>query len=293
MEPGLLLKDMNPATQLNFVRNKTLPEALFNQSRTTVGTAIASVLLFVLVIVISLPIGTQRGNQSSVEASFTPLSVSSASSHSTVANKHLVRMPHSQVETTFSPIEVMQKDATKNSEMSAEDAAHLAYMISSMSPNHERQVILYEIAISKGEADAAIWNNYGFSLVYVRRPEEARRAFIQSIQMNPKLLQPFFHLASLDGTCPGKFGAAPVGVSAFAALQRMPDEPIVRQLAVSALKALGAVDNGSVESQETANRLRVLLDGTRHLTLRQPISPYVVPYLCTQAEVVVDVKPIP
>ena len=151
-------------------------------------------------------------------------------------------------------------------------------------PNHELQVRLYEITIAKGDANAAVWNNYGFSLLCSRRPVEARKAFLAAVQLDPSLPQPYLHLATLDEVCPEKFGAAPPGVTVFAALQRIPNDPIVRRLAASALKSLGSANDRKQESLETANRLLKLLYETRHLSLSQPISPCVNPFPTAQAQ---------
>jgi eukaryotic-like serine/threonine-protein kinase len=246
--------------------------------RITTGVSFVSALLLALMIALSLPIGLRTEFQPTIEASSDNSSVVTDPNHPIPSMLQSVRTPMPLIDANDTDREYQRMSATDTSKLSSKDAARFAYAMFLIKPNHEWQVRLYESTIANGDANAAVWNNYGFSLVCSRRPAEARKAFQTAIQHDPNLPQPYLHLASLDEVCPGKYGAAPIGVNAFAALQRVPSDPIVRRLAASALKSLGAANDGKHESQEAASRLLKSLMETRHQPPSQPLSPCVDPF---------------
>ena len=245
--------------------------------RTAIGVSTATALLFTLLIVMLLPFGDQKKLEPTIEAS----SVFASTSPPSSATQQSVGASSQYIEGRIAHRDFQSMSAIDESKLTSNEAARLAYAMFLVKPNHESQVRLYAIAIAKGEANAAIWNNYGFSLTCLRRPADARKAFQAAIQLDPNLLQPYLHLAQLDDVCLGKTGTASIGESAFAALQRSPNEPTVRGLAVSALKALGSQNDGKQASLETAHRLLKLLSETRRLPLTQPIMVSVNPFPVT------------
>ena len=257
--------------------------AVRRRHRTAMGAAVASIILFVLLIVLSVSVGAHK-EQSTVEASSPNSAVVADPNHFRPSMQPPIHTPRPLSDRGDTYKDHEQMPGIDESKLSSKDAARLGYFMFLAKPDHERQVRLYEITISKGDANAAVWNNYGFSLACSRRLDEARKAFLAAVQHDPSLPQPYLHLATLDEAFPGKLGAAPPGVNVCAAMQRIPNDPIVRRLAASALKSLGSATYANQESLETANRLLKLLTETRHLPLSQPITLCVNPFPTAPAQ---------
>jgi len=243
------------STNTKDFRNENGKTSVRQLLHSRIRLSLVSVVAFTILVIIIIPADNKKDVQPLLQASPT------APLHSTYSQLDGIGI-------TPTP-----SDSTKSPALSADGVLSR----NATTVDHREQIELYENAINNSEASGAIWCNYGYSLLCVRRPVEARKAFLKAIHLDPSLSQPYFHLAVLDEVCHGKYGAAPCGVSALAALQHTPGDSVVRRLASTALASLSALKNANDETRETARLITELLNKSREVPPSAPLSPIVNP----------------
>jgi len=146
-------------------------------------------------------------------------------------------------------------------DISGTEAALLAYAMSIVCPDYKRQCGLNHKAISSGISSASLLNNYGFSMYGDRNASEAYLLFKQAVALDPTVLQPHLHLATLELilNSPREI----TGDHALTAMRISPASKIVRDVCTSTSDRIRSSHRTCSSAVAVADEIDSILESTR------------------------------